>query len=112
MVLKTRKRKSPDGVLRDVGYPNETIQTVRTFVTRDNWPESTEACALEDADCLVFLETKLSDYLDEWTESKTLRILERTVRKMTPKAQSLALQLKLTDREMDLVRRAARGDDA
>ena len=95
-------------ILRDVGYPAETIQAVRAFITKENWPQSTEACALEDADCLVFLETKLSDYLDEWDESKMLRILERTVRKMTPEAAALALQLKLTDREMDLIRRAAR----
>lgn len=104
--------KEAETILRDVGYPAEAIQTVRAFITKANWPESTEACALEDADCLVFLETKLSDYLDEWDESKMLRILERTVRKMTPEAQALALQLKLTEREMDLVRRAAGGSDA
>ena len=101
-----------DTILRGVGYPVDAIQTVRAFITKENWPESAEACALEDADCLVFLETKLSDYLDDWDERKMLRILERTVRKMTPEAQALALQLKLSEREMDLVRRAASGDSA
>ena len=62
---------------------------------------------LEDADCLVFLETKLSDYIDDWQDTKTLRILQRTIRKMTPEARTRAFQLKLGDRERELLRRAA-----
>lgn len=111
-VLAKFHAEEAETILRNVGYPPETIQTVRAFITKEHWPESTEACALEDADCLVFLKTKLADYLDEWDERKMLRILERTVRKMTPEAQTLALQLELTEREMDLLRRAARPDGA
>ncbi len=65
-----------------------------------------EARALEDADCLVFLETKLQDYMDAWEESKALRILQGTFGKMTPDGRARALQLKLGDRERELVRRA------
>ncbi len=96
-----------ESILRAVGYPANQIQSIREFITKKNWPENKEACVLEDADCLVFLETKLADYIDAWEDSKTLRILRRTIRKMTPEARTHAFQLKVAERERELVRRAA-----
>ena len=94
-------------ILHAAGYPAEQIQSIKNFITKKNWPENKEACVLEDADCLVFLETKLSDYIDDWQDTKTLRILQRTIRKMTPEARTRAFQLKLGERERELVHRAA-----
>jgi len=96
-----------EAILRDVGYPGETVEKVRVFITRKNWPADREACVLEDADCLVFLETKLGEYLDDWDEAKTVRILKRTLRKMTPDARTRAMQLPLGDRERELLGRVA-----
>ncbi len=89
-----------------VGYPADKIQRIRAFITKENWPEDQEACVLEDADCLVFLETKLPDYLDSWEDRKMLRILRRTFRKMTPEGRKRALGLTLGERERELLRRA------
>ncbi len=94
-------------ILHAVGYPAKQIQSIRDFITKKNWPENKEACVLEDADCLVFLETKLADYIDAWEESKALRILQRTIRKMTPEGRTHAFKLKLGERERELVSRAA-----
>ena len=55
-----------ESILRAVGYTDEEIRKIRAFITKTNWPEDSESCALEDADCLVFLETKLRDYIDAW----------------------------------------------
>ncbi len=63
------------------------------FITKANWPAEPEACALEDADCLVFLETKLQNYVDEWEEEKILRVLQRTLRKMTLDAREHTLEI-------------------
>ena len=93
-------------ILHAVGYPAKQIQSIRDFITKKNWPENKEACVLEDADCLVFLETKLADYIDAWEESKALRILQRTIRKMTPEGRTHVFKLKLGERERELVRRA------
>lgn len=101
-----------ESILRAVGYPDEKIRKIEAFITKTNWPEDSEACALEDADCLVFLETKLRDYIDAWEESKAIRILRRTFRKMTPDGRARALQLELGDRERELVRRAGLSADA
>ncbi len=99
--------KEAEELLREVGYPADAIRRVMAFITKENWPAEPEACALEDADCLVFLETKLQNYVDEWEEEKTLRVLQRTVRKMTPDAREHSLRLKLGERERDLLHRAA-----
>ena len=95
-----------ESILRTVGYSDEKIQKINAFITKKNWPEDTEACALEDADCLVFFETKLQDYIGVWEESKALRTLQRIFQKMTPDGRARALQLELGDRERELVRRA------
>ncbi len=95
-----------ESILRAIAYPADKIRRIRDFITKENWPEDKEACVLEDADCLVFLDTKLTNYLDAWEESKTLRILRRTLRKMTPGGRARALQLELGNRERELVRRA------
>lgn len=99
-------------ILRTVGYPDEQIMKVKDFITKKNWPEDKEARVLEDADCLVFLETKLQDYMETWEESKAVRILQGTFGKMTPDGRARASQLKLGDRERELVRRAGLSADA
>ncbi len=98
--------KEVEEILRQVGYRADTIRRIGAFITKENWPGDREAQALEDADCLVFLETKLQNYIDEWEEDKILRILQRTFGKMTPEAQKHALNLKLAERERELVQRA------
>jgi len=95
------------GILRSVGYADDVIEKVRALITREKWPAEADARVLEDADCLVFLEQKLAGYVDEWGEAKSIRVLRRTIRKMTPEARALALQLDLGKRELALVRKAA-----
>ena len=97
--------KEAEEILCEVGYRADAIRRVEAFITRANWPAEPEACALEDAGCLVFLETKLQNYVGEWEEEKTLRVLQRTLRKMTPNAREHALRLKLGEREGGPVRR-------
>ena len=98
--------KGVEEIRREVGYPADAIRWLKAFITEENWPAEPEACALEDADCRVFLETKLQKYVREWEEEKTLRVLQRTLRKMTPDGREHALRLKLGERERKLMRRA------
>ena len=100
-----------ESVLGAVGYSAAQIRKIKDFITKKNWPQDKEARALEDADCLVFLETKLSDYIDAWEESKALRILQGTFRKMTPEGRTRVQHLKLGERERELVNRASLSDD-
>ncbi len=94
------------GILKEVGYSDATVARVRALILRKNWRNDAEGRALEDADCLVFLETKLDGYLDEWEEEKTVNILKKTLRKMTPAGKEHAGCLRLSDRCAELLRRA------
>ena len=82
-----------DAILRQVGYPDEIIRRVVQLIKWELFPQDPDAQLLEDADCLAFLEIKLTEYLDPWGEDKVRRILKGTWRKMSPAARSLALEL-------------------
>ena len=50
---------------------------------------------MEDALCLLFLETQLQETTDKTGEEKMLGILQKTWRKMSPKAREIALGMNL-----------------
>lgn len=93
-------------ILRDAEYDEEMISSVSALILRKNLPGDAAAHALEDADCLVFLETKLAEYLDEWGDQKTVNILRRTVKKMTSKGVGFVAELDLGERCAGLVEKA------
>lgn len=99
-------------ILADVEYAPETIGRVKDLILRKRWPEDADARTLEDADCIVFLQTKLAEYLDVWDENKTVHILRRTLGKMTPEGREKALGLELGPRAQKLVARARAGMEA
>jgi tRNAThr (cytosine32-N3)-methyltransferase len=66
-----------------------------------------EAQALEDAACLVFLETELGDFVRKHEQEKVAEILRKTwTRRMSPRARELALALDLAPQTAELVRAA------
>ncbi len=93
-------------ILTAVGYPAEKIARVRSLILRENWSADGEGRALEDADCLAFLELKLPDYRDQWDEEKAVRILKGTLRKMTPQAVTFAQELAFAPQERRLLKMA------
>jgi len=93
-------------LLREVGYPPQTIERVKALIIRQDWRNDPDGHILEDADCLVFLETKLEGYIDAWNEKKTVNILKKTLRKMTSDGKEHAGKLQLSDRCAELLRRA------
>jgi Domain of unknown function (DUF4202) len=62
--------------------------------------------ALEDAACLVFLETELPDFQRDHERRKVVDVLAKTWKKMSPAAQALALELPLPHEVRELVREA------
>jgi len=98
--------KEAESILQSVGYSEESIEKIKALIIRENWPQDDEACALEDADCLVFLETKLRNYIDDWGQDKTIHILQRTLKKMTPNARAHAVQLSLDNIVRAILQRA------
>jgi len=93
-------------ILEDVGYDAGTVERVKTLIMKHGRHEDPAAQAVEDAACLVFLEGYLAAFSRKHDERKLIDILQKTWRKMSPRARELALQLDLDPDVRTLVERA------
>ena len=65
-----------------------------------------EAQVLEDALCLVFLETQYRELAERLSGEKLLDVTAKTLRKMSARACALALELPLDPRDVAVIQRA------
>jgi hypothetical protein len=93
-------------ILREQGYDDATRDRVQDLVRKRGLGRDPEVQALEDALCLVFLETQLAEIASRMPDEKLLDVLRKTLRKMSPAAKALASGLELGARERDLLERA------
>jgi hypothetical protein len=93
-------------ILRDAGYGDDTAARVQDLVRKRGLGRDPEVQALEDALCLVFLETQLADLAARMDEAKLLGVMRKTLRKMSPAAHAHAQGLALSPRERALLARA------
>lgn len=96
------------GILREVGYAAPVVERVQHLITKRNFPRDDEGRVLEDALCLVFLETQLTATTDKTGREKMVEILRKTWRKMTPAAQEIACALPVNDDGRALLQAATR----
>lgn len=108
--LKKKHAEDVARILRAVGYDEETVAKVGRIVRKEGLGRDPCVQTHEDALCLVFLETQLADVAESLGEEKTLEVLRRTAKKMSPRALRLAMELPLREREMALLRRALAED--
>lgn len=96
-------------ILIESGVPEGEAAEVATWVSKTGLKTNDGSQALEDAACLVFLESEIAEFAAahaDYTEEKFIDILRKTWRKMSPAAQSAALALDLPAPIAALVRRA------
>lgn len=93
-------------VLRGVGYEEAVIGRVQSLVRKERLKLDAETQALEDAACLVFLESYFADFARQHDEEKLVDILRKTWRKMSPKGHEAALGLALSPDLRRVVERA------
>jgi hypothetical protein len=101
------------GILRAVGYDEQTVARVQSLVRKEGLKSDPDAQTLEDVACLVFLE---NDYVDfararSHDEAKVIHILQRTWRKMSDRGRAAALELATTlpATERRMIERAVAG---
>jgi hypothetical protein len=88
-------------------YDDATIDRVGALVRKTGLGKGdAEMQALEDAMCLVFLETQLTDIAARLDEDKLVDVLAKTAKKMSPTALGHAGALPLDDRGRALLVRA------
>ena len=95
-------------ILAQHGYAPEVIRRVSDLLHKRGLARGEpEAQVLEDALCLVFLETQYREIAERLTPEKLLDVTAKTLRKMSGRAVQLALELPLDARDVATIRRAA-----
>jgi len=96
-------------LLLEAGVPEGEAAAAATWVSKKGLRTNPGTQALEDAAILVFLESEIEAFAAqhaEYPREKFLDILKKTWRKMSPRAQELALGLELPPAIAALVRDA------
>ena len=96
-------------ILREAGYPGETIVKVQALNLKKHFPQDPDSRVLEDALCLVFLEFQAADLAAKTADDKMINALQKAWKKMTPAARKLATELSYRPREKALLDEALAG---
>tara|TARA_Y100000588_G_C14067450_1_gene844252 strand:+ start:260 stop:895 length:636 start_codon:yes stop_codon:yes gene_type:complete len=83
-------------ILREIGYEEETISRVGSFLRKVGLKRDPEVQSLEDAICMVFFETEFTDFSKKHGEDKMVDIIQRTWVKMSDEGHRAALELATT----------------
>jgi hypothetical protein len=95
-------------ILAEHGYDAALIRRVSDLLHKRGLARAEpEAQVLEDALCLVFIETQYREIAERLSEEKLLDVTAKTLRKMSERAKQLALELPLDARDAATIRRAA-----
>ena len=84
-------------LLQQAGYDITFSDRVGELLMKKNRQPDSEAQTLEDVACLVFLEHYLVDFAPKHDTEKLANIIRKTWRKMSPKAQQVAMTISLPD---------------
>jgi hypothetical protein len=90
-------------ILEEVGYDEATITRVQDLVRKRGLGTDADVQVLEDALCLVFVETQLHDLAARVEPEKMVDVIRKTLAKMSPKAVELAKGLEIPPESRDLL---------
>jgi hypothetical protein len=107
--LQALHAREAGAILADAGYDGATIRRVQAMVQKQGLGSDPEVQVLEDALCLVFLETQLHDLAARLEEEHLLTVLRRTLAKMSREAIGRAGELSLAPAARALLERALAG---
>ena len=90
-------------ILGHVGYDGAIISRVQDIVRKRGLGRDKDVRTLEDALCLVFLETQFADLNQRLSRDVMVNVVRKTWRKMSPDAQALALKLRLDPEDLAFI---------
>jgi hypothetical protein len=93
--LKKQHAEEVAVILADVGFDQATIERAQQIVRKDRLGRDPAVQVHEDALCLVFLQTQLVDVAAQIGDEKTIEVLRKTARKMSPRGLAAAQELSL-----------------
>lgn len=89
------------------GFGAEDVERVAAIIRKEGLGTDPAVQTHEDCLCLVFLQTQLADTTQRLGEDEMVRVLARTLPKMSPEAVAVAASLDLGEHGAELVARAA-----
>ncbi len=101
--------RQAEAVLQECGYDATTIARAQQIVRKHGLGRDPDVQVLEDALCLVFLETQLTATIEQLAEETMVNVLRKTWKKMSPAAQEQALTLEMRPADREFVLRALTG---
>ena len=104
--LKQQHADEVAAILRDVGYDEEAITRVQQIVRKQGLGRDPAVQVHEDALCLVFLETQFDELIERLGDDKTIDVLRKTAKKMSPAGLEAAQGLNYSPAAAALLGRA------
>jgi hypothetical protein len=104
--LKKFHADKASGILEKIGYDTQLIERVAFLLQKKKLKRDPETQTLEDVICLVFLRYYLDPFMGKHPETKLIEILRKTWGKMSEDGRRAALELPLSERPGELLKKA------
>jgi Domain of unknown function (DUF4202) len=104
--LKRQHADDVGAILREAGYDDDSVARVQAIVTKRGLGHDHAVQVHEDALCLVFLQTQLDELASRMGDDKTVDILQKTAKKMSPAGLEAARGLRFSPSAAALLDRA------
>lgn len=96
-------------ILEEAGYGQEEITRVADIVRKRNLKSDPEVQTLEDALCLVFLQTQFGELSSRLERAKMVEVVRKTLAKMSDEGRRQALGVELEPDDAAVVEEALAG---
>ncbi|MFZ4721257.1 MAG: DUF4202 domain-containing protein [Ilumatobacteraceae bacterium] len=96
-------------LLAEHGYGAADVNDVQRWVRRDSLATDPGSQAVEDAACLVFIETQLADVAGKLDRDHLIDVIRKTAKKMSPDALAAVGRIPLGEAEQQLLADALAG---
>jgi Domain of unknown function (DUF4202) len=100
---KTRHATDVAAILAPFGYVDAEIERVQALIRREPVDGSQ---SVEDAACLVFIETQLASFAARTDHDLTIQVIRKTARKMSQRGLELVAAIPMGDTECSLLAEA------
>jgi hypothetical protein len=107
--LKTMHAETVAGVMQAEGYDEAAIARVRRIIGKKDLGGDPDTQTIEDALCLLFLETQFHDLRRKTPEATMRQVLRKTWGKMSERARAEALRLPLATEDRTALEQALVG---
>jgi len=111
-VLKTHHAKLAEQILISCRYDEATIEKVKFLLLKKELFTNPDTKVLEDVICLVFIEHYLEEFAEKHEPPKVIDILQKTLKKMSPRAIEEAAKIPVSDRIKVLIHQALQARSA